>query len=446
MAMSKPLVAIVGRPNVGKSSLFNRLARSPVAVVAETAHTTRDRISTEITYGDRPLILVDTGGLEPAPESPIEEQVQIQVEIAIQDADAIILLTDVLDGCTPIDDEIAERLRRTEKPVVLAANKSDNERRAHGISDFFRLGLGEAIPISAYHGLGIDALMEALFAALPEQVGPVEPEADHPGLAIVGRTNVGKSALLNAILGEERAIVSDIPGTTRDALDTFLLYHDQQLLLIDTAGIRRRGKIAPGIERYSTLRSIRAIHRAQVVFLVLDATELVTAQDTHIGGEVADAYKGAVVVVNKWDMAQEMGLDQAGCMGHIRRRFRCMPYAPIRFVSALYKQGIGEALDAALMVFEERGKWVPQKQLQSMVMTSLSKHLPPGKGKRHLTVRRVVQQEVNPPTFTFYVNDPNLVHFSYRRYLENRLRDGLGYRWSHLKLQFKGREKRKRAK
>ena len=444
--MSKPLVAIVGRPNVGKSSLFNRLVRSPMAVVAETAGTTRDRISTEITYGDHPLVLVDTGGLEPAPESPIEEQVQSQVEIAIQDADAIILLTDVLDGCTPIDDEIAERLRRTEKPVVLAANKSDNERRAHGIADFFRLGLGEAIPISAYHDVGIDALMEALFSALPEQAGPAEPEADHPALAIVGRTNVGKSALLNAILGEERAIVSDIPGTTRDALDTSLLYRDQRLLLIDTAGIRRRGKIAPGIERYSTLRSIRAIYRAQVAFLVLDATELVAAQDTHIAGEVADAYKGAVVLVNKWDLASELGLDQATCLEYIRSRLKFMPYAPIRFVSALRQRGIGEALDAALMVFEERGKWVSQKRLQSMVMTSLSEHLPPGKGKRHLTVRRVVQQDVNPPTFTFFVNDPELVHFSYRRYLENRLRDGLGYRWSHLKLQFKGREKRQRGR
>ena len=444
--MSKPLVAIVGRPNVGKSSLFNRLVRSPMAVVAETAGTTRDRISTEVTYGDRPMILVDTGGLEPAPESPIEEQVQIQVQIAIQDADAIILLMDVMDGCTPIDDEIAERLRRTEKPVVLAANKSDNARRAHGIADFFRLGLGEAIPISAYHDIGIDALLEALFAILPEQEEPQNEDVDIPALAIVGRTNVGKSALLNAILGEERAIVSDIPGTTRDALDTSLLYRDQRLLLIDTAGIRRRGKIAPGIERYSTLRSIRAIHRAQVAFLVLDATELVTAQDTHIAGEVIDAYKGAVVLVNKWDLASELGLDQAGCIGYIRRRFRFMPYAPIRFVSALRGQGIGEALDAALMVAEERGKWVSQRQLQSLAMTSLSTHLPPGKGKRHLTVRSVVQQEVNPPTFTFYVNDPALVHFSYRRYLENRLRDGLGYRWSHLKLQFKRREKRKRAK
>ena len=444
--MSKPLVAIVGRPNVGKSSLFNRLVRSPMAVVAETAGTTRDRISTEVTYGDRPMVLVDTGGLEPLPESPIEEQVQVQVQIAIQDADAIILLTDVLDGCTPIDDEIAERLRRTEKPVVLAANKSDNQRRAHGIADFFRLGLGEAIPVSAYHDVGIGSLMEALFAALPEQAGPAEPEADIPALAIVGRTNVGKSALLNAILGEERAIVSDIPGTTRDALDTSLLYRDQRLLLIDTAGIRRRGKIVPGIERYSALRSIRAIYRAQVAFLVLDATELVTAQDTHIAGEVADAYKGAVVLVNKWDLASELGLDQASYMEHIRSRLKFMPYAPIRFVSALRKQGIGEALDAALMVFEERGKWVPQNQLHSMVMTSLSEHLPPGRGRRHLTVRKVVQQGVNPPTFTFYVNDPELVHFSYRRYLENRLRDGLGYRWSHLKLQFKGREKRQRGK
>ncbi len=437
--MSKPLVAIVGRPNVGKSTLFNRLARRRVAVVTEIAGTTRDRISTEVVWEGHSMILVDTGGLDPKPESPMGERVQAQVEVAMQEADAIIFLTDVLDGCTPIDVEVAHRLRRTEKPVVLAANKADNERRAQQVAELYELGLGDPVTISAYHGTGIDELMAAVVATLPEQEEAVEPDEEVLSLAIVGRTNVGKSALLNAILGEERAIVSEVPGTTRDALDTPILYRDQKILLIDTAGIRRRGKIVPGIERFSVMRSIQAIDRADVVFLVLEAPELVTAQDTHIAGQVADAFRGAVVLVNKWDLAPELKLDQAECLKYIRSRLKFMPYAPFRFVSALQGQGIEEALEAALMVFEERHKKIPHRQLRSAVMAAFAEHPPPGKGRRSLRLRRVVQQEVNPPTFTFYVNDPELIHFSYRRYLENRLRDSLGYRWSHLKLQFKGR-------
>ncbi len=438
--MSKPLVAIVGRPNVGKSSLFNRLLREPVAVVTEVAGTTRDRVTAEASWEGRQMVLVDTGGLEPAPDSPIAEQVQAQVELALQEADAIIFMTDVLAGCTPIDIEIAQRLRRTAKPVVLAANKADNDRRAQGATEFYRLALSDPIPISAYHGTGIDDLMTAVLATLPEpEEEPDEPQEERLALAIIGRTNVGKSALLNAILGEERAIVSDIPGTTRDALDTQVQYGDHQLTLIDTAGIRRRGKIVPGIERYSVLRSVRAIYRADVVFLLLDATELVAAQDTHIAGQVVDAYRGAVVLVNKWDLAPELGLDEAHSLRFIRSRLKFMPYAPIRMISALHGQGIGEALETALLVHEERGKRVTQRQLHSSVMAALAEHPPPSRGRRSLRLRRVVQADVNPPTFTFYVNNPDLVHFSYRRYLENRLRDSLGYQWNHLKLEFRGR-------
>lgn len=437
--MSKPLVAIVGRPNVGKSTLFNRLAKQRLAVVTEIAGTTRDRILTEVVWEGHSMILVDTGGLDLKPESPMGERVQAQVEIAMQEADAIIFLTDVLDGCTPMDVEVAQRLRRTEKPVVLAANKADNERRAQQVPELYELGLGDPVTISAYHGTGIDELMAAVVATLPEQEEEAEPDEEVLSLAIVGRTNVGKSALLNAILGEERAIVSEVPGTTRDALDTPVLYRDQKILLIDTAGIRRRGKIVPGIEQYSVLRSIQAIDRADVVFLVLEAPELVTAQDTHIAGQVADAFRGAVVLVNKWDLAPELKLDQAECLKHMRNRLKFMPYAPFRFVSALEGQGIEEALEAALMVFEERHKKIPHRQLHSAVMAAFAEHPPPGKGRHFLRLRRVVQDEMNPPTFTFYVNDPKLVHFSYHRYLENRLRDSLGYRWSHLKLQFKGR-------
>jgi GTP-binding protein len=436
--MGNPLVAIVGRPNVGKSSLFNRLLDSPIAVVSELAGTTRDRISAETILGGHPMVLVDTGGLEPFPGSPLEEQVQAQVKIAIQDADCIVFVTDVLNGYTPTDAEIAQRLRRAEKPVVVVVNKVDNNRRAQGVVEFFQLGLDDPIPISAYHGGGIDELVSALQKALPKQDEPIAPQEEKVSLAIVGRTNVGKSAFLNAILGHDRAIVSSQPGTTRDALDTPLMYNEKQLMLIDTAGIRRRGKVAPGIEKYSVLRSLRAIYRADVAFVLLDATELVAAQDIHIAGQVSDTYTGAVVLVNKWDQAPELGLDQADVLEQVRSRLKFMPYAPIRFISAIQKRGIDEAINAALMVYEERKKRITQKQLRSTVMAAMAEHPPPGKGKRFLRLRRVVQQEVNPPTFTFYVNDPKLVHFSYRRYLENQLRDSLGYRWSHLKLLFKG--------
>ena len=267
-------------------------------------------------------------------------------------------------------------------------------------------------------------------------------EEEKLSLAIVGRVNVGKSSLLNAILGEERAIVSDVPGTTRDAIDTSLQYKEQRFLIIDTAGIRRRGKVVPGIEKFSVLRSVRSIDRADVVFLVLDASELATAQDAHILGQVAGAFKGVVVLVNKWDLADELRLNEAECIALIRDRFRFIPYAPIRFVSAVEESGIDEALDAALMVFNDLNKEVPQDQLTSEVVAAMSHHLPPRKGKRHLRLSRVAQEGVNPPTFAFYVNHPDLMHFSYQRYLENRLRETLGFRWSHLKLEFKnGRKK-----
>jgi len=270
----------------------------------------------------------------------------------------------------------------------------------------------------------------------------VEAEGDVLSLAIVGRINAGKSALLNAILGEERTIVSEMPGTTRDAIDTPVLYQDQKLLLVDTAGIRRRGRVMPGIERYSVLRAVQAIDRTDVVFLVLDASDLVTAQDTHIAGQVADAFKGAVIVVNKWDLAPQLGLDQADCLAEIRRRFKFMPFAPVRFSSALQNTGVTDALDAALMVYRERNRTVSRQQLSSAVLAAMAEHLPPSKGRHSLRLHRVAQEGVNPPTFVFYVNDAKLIHFSYRRYLENRLRDSLGFRWSHLKLVFKGRKER----
>ena len=440
--MSKPVIVIVGRPNVGKSTLFNRLLGRRAAVIAEEPGTTRDRISLDAVWEGRPFIIVDTGGLEHGTTAPLSEEIEEQVEAAIESADAIVFLTDVQDGVTPLDLEIGGRLRRWEKPVFLAINKVDNPKLSQGTAEFYELSLGDPIAISAYHNTGIDTLMDAVIEGFPSAAYEQAEEEETLSLAIVGRVNVGKSSLLNAILGEERAIVSDVPGTTRDAIDTSLQYKEQRFLIIDTAGIRRRGKVVPGIEKFSVLRSVRSIDRADVVFLVLDASELATAQDAHILGQIANAFKGVVVLVNKWDLADELELNEAACVALIRDKFRFIPYAPIRFVSAVEESGIDEALDAALMVFNDLNKEVPQDQLTSEVVAAMSRHLPPHKGKRYLRLNRVAQEGVNPPTFAFYVNHPDLMHFSYQRYLENRLRETLGFRWSHLKLEFKnGRKK-----
>ena len=436
--MSKPIIAIVGRPNVGKSTLFNRLVGRQAAVVTDIPGTTRDRISLDARWHERSFIVVDTGGLEHESLTPMTELMTAQAEMAIEGADAIIFLTDVQDGLTPVDAEIGARLRQSDKPVALAVNKADNDPLAQSSVEFYELGLGDPISISAHHNRGVDRLMETVLATLPMEE-EAEPEEGLLSLAIVGRVNVGKSALLNTILGEERAIVSATPGTTRDAINTSVVYKDRDLLLIDTAGVRRSGRIEPGIEKYSVLRTVRSIEQADVVFLMMDASQLAIAQDTHVAGQVDDSLKGAVILVNKWDLAPGLGLNEADCLEVIRTRFKFMPYAPVRFVSALDGSGIAEALDAALMVFEERKRRVPQDKLYSEVLTAMGDHPPPYKGRRTLKVRRVLQEGVNPPKIVFYVNDPDLVHFSYRRFLENRLRDSFGFRWTHLNMVFRGR-------
>lgn len=441
--MSKPLIAIVGRPNVGKSTLFNRLVGRQAAVVSDIPGTTRDRISLDAQWAGRSFIIVDTGGVEPDPGTPLAERVQSQVEMAIDAADGIIFMADVQDGLTTVDADIGERLRQSGKPVTLAVNKADNTKLTQAAVEFYQLGLGEPLPISAHHNLGVYDLIDAVLGAIPPS-DEVEPAEDIPSIAIVGRVNVGKSALLNAILGQERAIVSDMPGTTRDAIDTPILYQNRQVNLIDTAGVRRRGRIVPGIERYSVLRTIQAINRADVSLLILDATDLAAAQDFHIAGQIVDAFKGVVIAVNKWDMAPELGLDQAECLAELRKRLKFMPYAPIRFISALQGTGVMDVLDAALAVHDERGRKISRKQLSTAVMAAMAAHQPPSKGGRSLRLDRVAQEGTHPPSFTFYVNDPDLVHFSYRRFLENRLRESLGFRWSHLKLVFKGRIARSR--
>jgi GTP-binding protein len=448
-SQSAPVVAIIGRPNVGKSSLFNRILARRHAIVSDVAGTTRDRLMSEVVWDGYQFILVDTGGLESNPEGQIREMVQEQADMAMSDADLIIFLTDALDGLTHADQLIADRLRRSTKPVILAVNKVDNDNREFGASEFYQLGIPDTVLISAYHNHGIYDLMEKVLSyllepALPEETGEGEAPQPTPAelkVSIVGRTNVGKSMLLNAILGQERAIVSDVAGTTRDALDTQLIYRDHPITLIDTAGIRRRGRVERGIEKYSVLRAVNAVNRSDITLLVTDASELATAQDAHIAGLAWDMCRGLVVVVNKWDLVAETDrYAKRRAVDRIQECLHFMPYVPISFVSALHRQGIQGLLKTVLDLWEERQRWVPTREIQYLLAEALVDHNPPQvKGHRgqRLRITRLRQVDVNPPTFLFMVNDPKLVHFSYRRYLENRIRDTFGFDRTHLRLLFR---------
>ena len=465
-----PIVAVVGRPNVGKSSLFNRILSRRHAIVSDVAGTTRDRLMSEVEWEDYRFIMVDTGGLESDPEGHIREMVQEQADMAMSGADVIVFVTDAADGMTPTDQEIADRLRRARKPVILAVNKVDNDRREVSASEFYQIGLADTIMISAYHNYGIYDLMDRVIFHLPvpEYVPPTDDDDDwyedsddedgisvgppvtasakEMRLAIVGRTNVGKSMLLNAVLGQDRAIVSDVAGTTRDALDTQMSYRDRSITLIDTAGIRRPGQVQPGIEKYSVMRSVNAVNRSDITLLVTDATELATAQDAHISGLAWEMCRGIIVVVNKWDMIPETErYAREEAIARVQDRLHFMPYVPICFTSALNRQGITTLMNTAMELWQERMRWIPGRDLQYLLADALSDHNPPpvkAKGVRRgefLRINRVNQVGVNPPTFMFTCNNPRLVHFTYQRYLENRIRDKFRFDHTHLKLVFRRR-------
>lgn len=437
----KPLVAIVGRPNVGKSTLFNRLIGRRSAIVSDVAGTTRDRVTADTTWAGHSFILVDTGGLELFPETDLWKQIKAQIHAAIDDADVIIMVVDCSVGVTPADRDVAQSLRRTRKRVILAANKADNDTRANSSLEFYELGMGDPIPISAYHNLGIGDLISNVVSSIDVRNEYTEPDADIR-LAIVGRTNVGKSMLVNSITGSNRSIVTNIPGTTRDALDTLISHDGISALLIDTAGIRRRGSIEPGVERYSVLRAIRAIDRADVAILVMDASQLATGQDTHIAQFVLNAYKGIVIVVNKWDLAPELSLNKEDVLAKIRQKFKFIAYSPVCFTSALNETGVSDILNTAKNVYEEWTKGLPRYDLRRTVMNAVSDHPPSLTGKRSLKIYSVVQDHRGPPSFTFYVNRSEMVHFSYKRYLENALRAAYEFKGSPLRMRFKGRGER----
>mgnify|MGYP001486407783 FL=1 len=433
----KPVVAIIGRPNVGKSTLFNRITGRRNAIVSDTPGTTRDRVILESQWSKYPFILVDTGGMDLFPDDEVWTQVEIQIQYAIQECDIIVFLVDVSDGITETDREVSDVLRKSGKPIILAGNKVDNEERTTFLSELYELGMGDPVGISAYHNIGIDDLMATIIKKFPDDQAAPEVDSDLR-LAIVGRTNVGKSMLINAITGENRAIVSSISGTTRDSLDSSIIYKDQKVQLIDTAGIRRRGKIDRGIEKYSVLRSMKAIDRCETAALIIDASESSTGQDTHIASYILNAGKAIVIVVNKWDLTKEIGLSKNEMELEIRKKYKFAPYAPICFTSALKGEGINPLLDTAMAAKKEWIKEVPRAEIRKTILTAVSEHIPPTNGRKELKIYSALQDGIMPPSFTFFVNHSDMVHFSYKRYLENKIRDSYEFTGSPIKMRFQG--------
>ena len=430
--MSLPVVAIVGRANVGKSTLFNRLAGWRQAIVEDLPGTTRDRIYADASWQGRSFTLVDTGGLEVRPTSDLLQRVRDQVEVALAEADAILFLVDGQEGLNPADQDIAERLRPLTKPVLLVANKMESPRTQ--AAEFYRLGLGDPIPISAYHAEGTAELLDRLLPLLPPPEAEEEPGESLLKVAIVGRPNVGKSLLLNRLLGQERAVVSELPGTTRDTVDTLLKAEGQDVLLIDTAGLRPRGKVREGVERYSVLRALRAIARTDVVLLVTEPP-LLTTQDLHIASYAHQTYKGLVVVVNKWDLVKDP--DPIAYGEAVRARLVFIPHAPVLFTSALLGWGIDQVLPAVQRVFAERLRWVSPRGLERVMAQAVEAQAPPSRrGAFRLFSAR--QVGVNPPVFVLQGNRPRLPA-SYLRYLEHRLRQAFGFAGTPLKFQLQVR-------
>jgi GTP-binding protein len=432
-----PVVAIVGRPNVGKSTLFNRLLGARHAIVEDIPGTTRDRLYGEAEWRGRRYLLVDTGGLETGAEEGYPALIREQVETAITEADAVVFVVDAVTGLTGGDEEIAELLRRTDKPVVLVANKGDNPERQEAAVDFYGLGLGAPLAISAYHGLNIGELQDRLSGLMPPS--PEQVRTEPIKVAVVGRPNVGKSSLVNAILGQSRVMVSPEAGTTRDAVDTPFEYEGVPMLLIDTAGIRRPGRVERGVEKYSVMRARQAIERADIAVLVIDASERLAAQDLHIAGYVAEAYKGMVIAVNKWDLAEDTDENREAFARRVLGRLRFTPWAPLAFVSAKTGLNIEGLLDLLLDVAEARATRVPTSEVNAVLREAVAAHPPPSRSRRPLRIKFATQAEVNPPTFVFFCNDASLIHFSYRRYLENALRRRFGFEGTAIKLIFRSR-------
>lgn len=434
--MARPIVAIVGRPNVGKSTIFNRLIGERLAIVEDRPGVTRDRIYGTAEWNGKPFSVIDTGGIEIYGEDELLRQVRAQAELAVDEADVILFVLDAKAGLTPADETIAQQLFRSNKPVLLAVNKMDNPAKTDEIYEFYSLGLGDPVAISGTHGIGFGDLLDRLTALLPDKQEEVYSD-DVIRIALIGRPNVGKSSLVNAILGEERVIVSPISGTTRDSVDSPFEQDGQSFVLIDTAGIRRRGKVYESTEKYSVMRSMQAIERSDVALVVIDGVEGITEQDKHIAGYAHEAGRASILVVNKWDAVEKDDKTMQRFTESIRDHFQFMSYAPIVFVSAVTKQRLHRLLPAVRNVAEQHAMRVPTNVLNDIVLDAVALNPPKTDKGRRLRINYITQVAVKPPTFVLFVNDPELMHFSYERYLENRIREAFPFEGTPLRISVK---------
>ena len=440
--MNKPVVAIVGRPNVGKSTLFNVLAGEMISIVKDTPGVTRDRIYADVSWLDREFTLIDTGGIEPESRDIILSQMREQAQIAIDTADVIIFITDVRQGLQDADSKVADMLRRSGKPVILTVNKVDNfDKFMPDVYEFYNLGIGDPVPISASSRLGLGDMLDAVCAHFPEKTEE-EEEDERPRIAIVGKPNVGKSSIINKLVGENRVIVSDIAGTTRDAIDTNVVHDGKEYIFIDTAGLRRKNKIKEELERYSIIRTVTAVERADVVLMVIDAVEGVTEQDAKIAGIAHERGKGIIIVVNKWDAIEKNDKTMREYESKVRQILSFMPYAEIMYVSAKTGQRLHKLYDMIDMVIANQTLRVATGVLNEIMTEAVAMQQPPSdKGKR-LKLYYITQVAVKPPTFVIFVNDKELMHFSYTRYLENKIREAFGFRGTSLKFFIRERKEK----
>lgn len=456
--MQKSVVVLVGRPNVGKSTLFNRLVGQRLAIVDDVPGTTRDRLVAEGDWAGHDFFVVDTGGIDPSKQhsqNPLSigsadfiQDIREQAEIAMEEANVILLVTDALDGVTQADREVVDILRKRRKsgeqkmpPILLVVNKADSPNARLNAMDFYSLGLGEPYPISAIHGTGTGDLLDAVVELFPTRVED-EEEDDSIKVAIVGKPNAGKSSLLNKITGQPRSIVSNIPGTTRDAIDSKMIFDGHEFTLIDTAGIRKRGSVIPGVEKYSVLRAMQAIERCDVAVLVIDAVSGITAQDTHIAGYINEAWKSVMVVINKWDLIEKDQDTAVAFEKNLRRELNFLPYVPVMFISAATGQRVHQVLPLVYEIQQERLRKISTAQLNKVLVNAQDKHQSPSGTGKPFRIYYGTQVNTAPPTFLLYCNDPSLSHFTYSRFLENQIREVFPFKGTPIKLILKKRERR----
>ena len=442
MSDNRPIVAVVGRPNVGKSTLFNKLAGKRISIVEDTPGVTRDRIFAEVEWLNKYFTLIDTGGIEKDNGDIIVSQMRNQAMLAVDMAHIIIFVVDGKAGLTAADKEVAQILRKTNKPVLLAVNKIDSVKQMDNIYDFYELGLGNPYPISSANSMGLGDLLDEVVEQFPKGLN-TEYDEDIIRVAITGKPNAGKSSILNNLLGENRVIVSPIAGTTRDAIDTYFEKDGQQYLLIDTAGIRRKSKVYERVEKFSVIRAMSAVERADVVLIVIDATEGVTEQDTKVAGIAHDEGKGCIFVINKWDLVQKDNKTLGNYTKDIREKFPFMMYAPILFVSALTNKRMDKVLEIVNTVAKEHAKRVTTSALNDVIGEAVMLNQPPSdKGKR-LKIYYGSQTGTKPPKFTLFINDKKLTHFSYQRYLENKIRENFGFEGTSIQFEYREKQRRK---